>query len=438
MNRSLYFLLIIIFLSGCSLGENPKLWPTSKKINQDININKEKKTQEIFSKENIINEEFNANLKIKINDNFDTKDSAYINSNNNGRVNFNGELERVSGYKFSKIKNFYQYEPEITFDNKDIIFSENKGSILRFNENSKLMWKKNYYSKTEKKLNPILQLANNGRFLIVTDNIAKLYMLDVLTGDLIWSKNNLAPFNSQIKIYKDKFLTVDFSNTLRCFSIKNGNELWNIKTQSSLIRSQKKLSLVIVKDKIFFNNSIGDITAVDLNNGELLWQLPTQSSLIYDSAFSLETSDLITDNKTLFFSNNKNQFFSIDIDTGSFNWETTINSSLRPTLVENIIFTVSSEGYLFLVDKNKGNIIRTTNLFDKFKEKKRKSLRPTGFTLGSEKIYLSTSSGRLLVVDIATGKTISVLKIDNEKILRPVISSENLFIVKNNAIVKFN
>ena len=370
MNRSLYFLLIIIFLSGCSLGENPKLWPTSKKINQDININKEKKTQEIFSKENIINEEFNANLKIKINDNFDTKDSAYINSNNNGRVNFNGELERVSGYKFSKIKNFYQYEPEITFDNKDIIFSENKGSILRFNENSKLMWKKNYYSKTEKKLNPILQLANNGRFLIVTDNIAKLYMLDVLTGDLIWSKNNLAPFNSQIKIYKDKFLTVDFSNTLRCFSIKNGNELWNIKTQSSLIRSQKKLSLVIVKDKVFFNNSIGDITAVDLNNGELLWQLPTQSSLIYDSAFSLETSDLITDNKTLFFSNNKNQFFSIDIDTGSFNWETTINSSLRPTLVENIIFTVSSEGYLFLVDKNKGNIIRTTNLFDKFKEKK--------------------------------------------------------------------
>ena len=181
MNRSLYFLLIIIFLSGCSLGENPKLWPTSKKINQDININKEKKTQEIFSKENIINEEFNANLKIKINDNFDTKDSAYINSNNNGRVNFNGELERVSRYKFSKIKNFYQYEPEIIFDNKDIIFSENKGSILRFNENSKLMWKKNYYSKTEKKLNPILQLASNDQFLIVTDNIAKLYMLDVLT-----------------------------------------------------------------------------------------------------------------------------------------------------------------------------------------------------------------------------------------------------------------
>ena len=434
MNKLIFFFISIILVEGCSLQKNSKFWTSSQDISEENNLN----YKEVFAKENALGRELNPNLKIRLDGNIKNNFLVRKYFNNDGRLNYDGSLKKSSRYKFSKIKNFYQYEPEIIFDNKDIIFSENKGSILRFNENSKLVWEKNYYSKTEKKLNPILQLANNDQFLIVTDNIAKLYMLDVLTGDLIWSKNNSSPFNSQIKIYKDKFLTVDFSNTLRCFSIKNGNELWNIKTQSSLIRSQKKLSLVIVKDKIFFNNSIGDITAVDLNNGELLWQLPTQSSLIYDSAFSLETSDLITDNKTLFFSNNKNQFFSIDINTGSFNWETTINSSLRPTLVENIIFTVSSEGYLFLVDKKKGNIIRTTYLFDKFKEKKRKSLRPTGFTLGSEKIYLSTSSGRLLVVDIATGKTISVLKIDNEKILRPVISSENLFIVKNNAIIKFN
>ena len=70
-------------------------------------------------------------------------------------------------------------------------------------------------------------------------------MVDLLNGDLVWSKNNLAPFNSQIKIYKDKFFIVDFSNTLRCFSLKNGNELWNIQTENSLIRSKKKLSIVI-------------------------------------------------------------------------------------------------------------------------------------------------------------------------------------------------
>ena len=289
----------------------------------------------------------------------------------------------------------------------------------------------------EKKLNPIIQFSNNNKFLIAADNLAKYYMLDIETGDLIWSKNNLAPFNSQIKIYKDKFFIVDFSNTLRCFSLKDGTELWNVKTQNSLIRSQKKLSIVIVKDKIFFNNSIGDISAVDLNKGELLWQLPTQSSLIYESAFSLKNSEMITDNAALFFSNNKNKFFSIDIDTGSFNWEAEINSYLRPTLVGDTLFTISLEGYLFVIDKYSGNILRVTDIFKTFK-KNRNLIKPSGFILGSQKIYLSTNNGRLLTIDINTGKTISVLKIDNEKILRPFINNQNLFTVKDNAIIKLN
>ena len=309
---------------------------------------------------------------------------------------------------------------------------------MQFNDKSKLIWKKNYYSKSEKKLNPILQFENNNDILIVTDNIAKYYALNLNTGDLLWSKGNLAPFNSQIKIYEDKFFVIDFANTLRCFSIKNGKELWSIKTDNSLIRSQKKLSMVIVDDSLYFNNSIGDISAVNINQGELLWQLPTQSSLIYESAFSLETSDIITDGKTLFFSNNKNQFLSIDLESGGFNWENKVNSNLRPSLVGNYLLTVSLEGYLVVIDKNNGNIIRVTDVFKNFKKKKRDKIKPVGFIVGVKNIYLTTDNGRLLVVDIKTGKTISILKIDNDKISRPFVLDKNLFVIKNNAIIKRN
>ena len=347
-------------------------------------------------------------------------------------------LKKSSRYKFSKINNFYQFETTISFYDKNLIFFDNKGSILQFNDNSKLIWKKNYYSKLEKKLNPILQFENNSDILIVTDNIAKYYALNLKTGELLWSKNNLAPFNSQIKIYQDKFFVIDFANTLKCFSIKNGEELWSIKTDNSLIRSQKKLSMVIVNDFLYFKNSVGDISAVSINQGELLWQLPTQSSLIYESAFSLETSDIITDGKTLFFSNNKNQFFSIDLESGSFNWENKVNSSIRPSLVGNFLFTVSLEGYLIVIDKNNGNIIRVTDVFKNFKKKKRDKIKPVGFIMGVKNIYLTTDNGRLLVVDIKTGKTISILKIDNDKISRPFVLDKNLFVIKNNAIIKLN
>ena len=434
MNKIIIFLICIFFTASCSFNKNSKFWTASQNIPEENNPN----YQEIFVEEEALNKELNANVPINLGNFFNKDPKVRDYFNNDGRLNFDGVLKKSSRYKFSKIKNFYQFEPKISFNNKDLIFFDNKGSILKFDDKSKLIWKKNYYSKSEKKLNPILQFANNGKTLVVADNIAKYFALDINTGELLWSKNNLAPFNSQIKIFKDKFFIIDFSNTLRCFSLRNGEELWNIRTENSLIRSQKKLSMVIVNDLIYFKNSIGDISAVDINEGELLWQLPTQSSLIYEAAFSLETSDLITDGNTLFFSNNKNQFFSIDLGTGSFNWENQVNSSLRPSLVGNYIFTVSLEGYLIVIEKNSGNIIRVTDVFNNFKKKKRDKIKPVGFIIGTNNIYLSTDHGRLMVIDIKTGRTKSILKIDNDKISRPHVIDKDLYVVKENAIIRLN
>ncbi|MBD1167175.1 PQQ-binding-like beta-propeller repeat protein [Pelagibacterales bacterium SAG-MED09] len=434
MNRVIIFLIYIFLITGCSLNKNSKFWTK----NQNIQKENEEIFKEIFAEEETLVKEFNANVSINLGNliNNDSSKSNYF--NNDGRLNYDGKLNKSSRFKFSKIKNFHKFEPNISFQEKNLIFFDSKGSVLKFDEKSKLIWKKNYYSKLEKKLNPILQFANDGSTLVVADNIAKYFALNLDSGDILWSKNNLAPFNSQIKIYRNKFFIVDYSNTLRCFSLKNGNELWNIKTENSLIKSQKKLSMVIVKDQLYFKNSIGDISAVDINEGELLWQLPTQTSFTYEAAFSLETSNLLTDGNTLFFSNNKNQFFSIDLATGSFNWENKVNTSLKPSLIGNYIFTISLEGYLIVIEKNSGNIIRVTDVFRNFKAKKRKMIKPVGFIVGINNIYLTTDNGKLLVIDIKTGKTKSTLKIDNDKISRPFILDQNLFVVKDNAIIKLD
>ena len=71
--------------------------------------------------------------------------------NNNGRTAYNGNLKSISRYKFSKIEKFDEYEPEIIINQSNIFF-DNKGTILKFDESSKLIWKKNYYTKAEKKL----------------------------------------------------------------------------------------------------------------------------------------------------------------------------------------------------------------------------------------------------------------------------------------------
>ena len=433
MNKFLKIILIFIFITNCSFHKNSKFW-TKKEIEKE----KIENVKEIFKKDEYLSKEFNQNLKISLYSKLINKSFLNNFDNNNGRIEFNGNLQTISKYKFSKIKNFHEYDPKISFYNNDIIFFDNKGSILRFDNDSNLIWKKNNYTKAEKKQNPILFIENNKKTLIVVDNISKYYALDIDTGEVLWSKNNVAPFNSQIKIYKDKFFVIDYENTLRAYSVIEGKEVWSIKTKNSFIRSQKKLSMVIIEDKIYFNNSSGDISSVDIESGELLWQIPTQSSLTYDEGFFLKTSDIIADKETLFFSNNKNQFFAIDTQTGILNWQQKVNSNLRPTLIGDYIFTISLEGYMIVIDKNSGNIIRITDAFKNFKIKKRNKIQPTGFIVGNDKIYMTTDNGRLIVLSVKTGKIINIMKIDNAKISRPSILNKNMFIITNNSIIKIN
>ena len=252
MIKILNLFLIIIFCFSCSLNKNSKFW--TKETIKEI---EEKKFEKIFSDPKTLSQELNTNINLNFSTSPKKSKLSKKLTNNDSMVNFDGSLKKLSKYKFSKIENFYQAEPVISFYGENIIFFDDKGTILQFDKNSRLVWKKNYYTKSEKKLDPILQFANNNQFLIVADNLTKYYKLNLDTGDIIWSKKNLAPFNSQIKIYKDRFFVVDFTNTLRCFSLQNGKELWNFQTETPLIRSQKRLSIVIVDEVVYFNNSLG-------------------------------------------------------------------------------------------------------------------------------------------------------------------------------------
>ena len=447
MSNILRILLIFIFISNCSLGEKSKFWKNDKntQISDVEEVSTIEEIDEIGKKEKVFKSEFNSNIKINLSSKSIIKNKQKNNNTNNiGRINYSGNLNSISKFKFSKIKNFLQYSPALLFDDNDTIFFDSKGSIFKFDNDSNLIWKKNYYSKSEKKQNPVLTFAKNEKTLIVADNISKYYALDIDTGKILWMKKNMSPFNSQIKTIKGNFFIVDFENVLRAYSVKDGKEIWSSRTDSTLVRSQKKLSMVIIDNYVYFNNSLGDVSAIDIKTGELMWQRPTQSTESYENIYALENSEIISDNKNLYFSNNKNKFFSIDIKTGTINWQQTISSSLRPTLVEKYLFTISNDGFLIILDKDSGNVIRITNLFEEqskkfLRSKKNKdAIVPVGFIVGIENIYLTTNKGKLYTINILTGKTIEILNIDAEKISQPFIKNQYLYIIKDNSIVKLD
>ena len=430
IKRYSYFI-IFLFLIECSLNPNAKFWTKEKKILVDKKI-----STVLLSEKKKSLKEFNQNFKISLPKNLINQTNYKL--NNDGHINFNANLEKMSKYNFRTISLFSNFEPEILLDKNSLFYFDSKGSIIKFDNESNVIWRQNHYSKQDKKLQPVLFFGDSDEDLFIADSIANYYVIDKNTGNLKWKKKHSSSFNSQIKIFDNKALIIDMENQLRCFSLETGELIWSVKTQQSLLRSQKKQSLIINSNKVYFTNSIGDVTAVNILDGKIIWQTPTQRNISFGSTYFLKLSDIISDEKSIFVSDNNNQFFSIDLLTGSINWKQNFSSELRPTLIGDYLVTITDNGLLIIMNKLSGQIIRINDLFKNMKEKKKKDYQPIGFLVGKFYIYLSTNNGRILVINFKEGKIEKILKLDNNKLQRPIYFNQSLYIAKDNSIIRLN
>jgi outer membrane protein assembly factor BamB len=422
----------LFLLNHCSFNENSRIWKDKEK-----NLESKKNIKKVFSEEKKISSEFNQELKLDLSK-IKTNNRIIDNKNNYGSQNYGGLVKKIGSYKFGKFEEINQLNFKPVFLDNGLIFFDKKGSIIRYNNNQKVLWKKNHYSKAEKKQKPKLNFVLDAENLLVTDSVAKYYSININSGELNWSKNNTYPFNSDIKKYKNKILVIDYKNTLRCYEIKNGNECWNLKTEDSFTISNSKLSLIVDDDLVVFSNSIGDITAVDIETGLIIWQLPTQSSSIINETYNFKISKLVSDGSSIYFSNNRNEFYSVDFKNGIINWKNEISSSITPVITGNLIFTVSEDGYLLVIDKNKGNIIRVTDLLKNYKIKKRKDIKPVGFAIDDTTLYLTNSDGKMILADLSIGNIKTIEKVSGDFVSRPFIFNQNLFVIRNGSIVQYN
>ena len=432
MNKLIIILIAFIFLNNCSFNEDSKIWK-----NKDQDLSQDQNIKKIFADEKTTVTEFNKVLKLDLS-NLKTNNKINDNKNNLSSQTYGGNLNKIGNYKFSKFEeiNNINFEPLFLLDG--IIFFDKKGSIIRYDNNKKVLWKQNHYSKSEKKLSPKLNFILKNNSIIATDSIAKYYSISLETGNLNWSKNNTYPFNSNIKNFKNKIFAVDYKNTLRCYYIKDGSECWNLQTEDSFTISNSKYSLLIIDEMVVFSNSVGDITSVDIETGLIIWQLPTQSSNIINETYNFKISKLVSDGNSIFFSNNKNEIYSVDAKTGIVNWINNLNSNIKPVIVGNLIFTVSDEGYLYVIEKNKGNIIRVTDLLSNYKPRQRKNIQPIGFVIGDKNLYLTNSDGKIIVADLSDGKITKIEKVSGGLVSEPFIFDNNLFVVRNGSIVQYN
>ena len=146
MNKFFFTLIIFVLFNNCSLNENSKIWDNKEKKSDNQN-----KSVKVLSDEKKVVLEFNKELRLDLSG-IQISNKTIENQNNNGSQSYKGELNKIGSFKFSKLDEINQLGFKPAFLKNGIIFFDKKGSVIKYDNNQKVVWKKNYYSKAEKKL----------------------------------------------------------------------------------------------------------------------------------------------------------------------------------------------------------------------------------------------------------------------------------------------
>ena len=446
INYLIFFLLFII-ISHCSFDNKTGIWDEGLEEKKRISKLEKEQDQEgdyvkIYSSEEIFYEEISPKKNITLskpikNITWQMSDFNLHNSLTNYYLSSisNTFLKKKIGKDKFSISNVVS--SPVIYKNK-IVFADDVGTIFYINKYGKVIWKKNIYKKVYKKIYKNLSFTIYKDKVYVVDNIGFMYAINLQNSKVIWFKNHGTPFKSNIKIFDDNIYVINQDNRILCFSTKNGNKIWDLRSISSFIKSQGLQSLAISKegDLITLNTS-GDLFKIKASNGSLHWSLNiTESKLAHETDFFRSSSIVLSDDDIIFSASKS--LFSYNLSNGYLNWKKNIDSNSTPIVDGNHIFVVTNNGFFINLDKTTGQIIWSTNILKILKNNKRVT-KISGFILGSGKVYILTHNGYLIVSSATSGKTEYFKKIGNEISVPPVISNGALYILTNKSkIFGFN
>ena len=440
INKKISILFIVFFLlNGCSFDSKTGIWGDAAKEKKKI-TELEKNQKEIIKVEKIYSSDDTFRKEILL-----SKSIVLLKPQNNlswtmpnlNYQNFLGNLylsginniflkKKIGKDKFSIYQNI---TPLLVFKS-NIIFSDDNGTIFSINERGRVIWKKNIYKKSYKKIYKNLVFSIYEGNIYIADNIGFVYSINLKNGKLLWIRSYEVPIKSNIKVFNNKIFLINQDNKIFCLSTKDGSLVWNILSISSFIKSQSLLSLAITKfgDLIAITSS-ADIYKIRANTGDIFWSRNTADSLNTNATDFFNSSEIVIDDDNIIFSSGSSTF-SLSLDSGATNWKQEVTSISTPIISGKNIFIVSDAGYFVILDKNTGEIISSSNILKILKRKKQKT-KVTGFIMGSNKIYSMTLNGFLIVSSAASGEPESFKKVGGSNISPLIINNGKLYMLTN-------
>ena len=358
------FLILFLFLS-CSFDNKTGIWKNEnnnfkqKKIFNDfkkIGNNKKSFDEVIEYKKKYIFKIPNKINNDKWEDIFFNQFNNYINFAYNDQKNIIFKSKKISKHKLSK---------KFLFNEGNLVLTDHYGNLIIFSlKEKKIITKFNFYKKKYPNLNKNLNIILKENIIYVTDNLGFIYAFDYKKNKILWAQDNKIPFRSNLKIKNNKLIASDQNNIIYLFDINNGNILKLIPTEETKIKNSFINNFSLNDESFFMLNSYGSLYSIDNKSTRIKWMINLNQSLDINTSNLFNGHQLINNNHYIIVSS-QDSTYVINSKNGSINSKFNIISNIKPLLVDNYLFLISSNNLFICIDIINSEIVYSLKINQK-------------------------------------------------------------------------
>ena len=358
------FLILFLFLS-CSFDNKTGIWKNEnnnfkqKKIFNDfkkIGNNKKSFDEVIEYKKKYIFKIPNKINNDKWEDIFFNQFNNYINFAYNDQKNIIFKIKKISKHKLSK---------KFLFNEGNLVLTDHYGNLIIFSlKEKKIITKFNFYKKKYPNLNKNLNIILKENIIYVTDNLGFIYAFDYKKNKILWAQDNKIPFRSNLKIKNNKLIASDQNNIIYLFDINNGNILKLIPTEETKIKNSFINNFSLNDESFFMLNSYGSLYSIDNKSTKIKWMINLNQSLDINTSNLFNGHQLINNNHYIIVSS-QDSTYVINSKNGSINSKFNIISNIKPLLVDNYLFLISSNNLFICIDIINSEIVYSLKINQK-------------------------------------------------------------------------
>jgi outer membrane protein assembly factor BamB len=277
--------------------------------------------------------------------------------------------------------------------------------------------------------------------VFATNGIGEVAALEADSGRQLWKVKPAGPLRGAPTIAFGAIYVMTQDNQIHALNMVDGSPVWQESGSLSGAGVFGVAAPAAGQGTVVAGYSSGELVAYRYENGRTLWNdaLARTSISTEVGALTDVDADPIIDAGRVYALGQGGRMAAYELVTGQRLWELNLAGISTPAIAGGWIFTLTDDARLLCIARSNGRIRWVAQLQEWRKEKgdkKKGQIFWTGPVLAGNKLWVASSRGKLMAVDITDGTTASEQDIGSPVSLAPIVANRTLYVLDDDGKIQ--